>query len=182
MSDGLPSASHRVPSGMRACLSLPSTMSMESNIHRHARMGTNCPTGRQSSEILEQYAVPARPTAPRYCPVRLLRVWLLILGATEGPLFADCRSLYVPHQVRLNRNTVRHAVKKAATKIGLNPHDIGGNSLRRGCLTWLSKQGVSPFRIQRQSGHKDIRRLLDYIQEPVTPSRSPLMGTRWTEG
>lgn len=55
---------------------------------------------------------------------------------------------------------------------------VGGQSLRRGCLTWLSLEGANPFRIQ-DSGHSDIRQLLRYVEQPNVLKNSPLAETRW---
>jgi len=127
----------------------------------------------------ETYGIPARLGAPRYCPVRLMRKWLIASGIKSGPLFPSLRGGLYAEGRRINRNTLRTAIKNGAAKIGINAADIGGQSLRRGCLTWLSLEGVNPFRIQDHSGHSDIQQLLRYIERPHVLKSSPLLETRW---
>jgi len=129
----------------------------------------------------ELYAVPARNGAPKYCPVRLLREWLKASGRESGPLFPPVGSALKPFDRRINRNSIRTVIKRAAGAIGINAGEIGGQSLRAGCLTWLAMQNVNIHRIQEHSGHKDIRQLVDYIRKPKTAKDSPLAGTKWTE-
>jgi integrase len=127
----------------------------------------------------EAYGIPARPSVPRYCPVKLMRKWLSASGISSGPLFPALRGGLYAEGKRINRNTLRTAIKNGAARIGMNPAEIGGQSLRRGCLTWLSLEGVNPFRIQDHSGHSDIRQLLRYIERPNVLKNSPLAETRW---
>jgi integrase len=127
----------------------------------------------------ETYGIPARPSAPRYCPVRLMRHWLKASGVVSGPLFPALRGGLYAEGTRINRNSLRTVIKNGAARIGINPADVGGQSLRRGCLTWLALEGVNPFRIQDHSGHSDIRQLLLYIERPFSIKDSPLAETRW---
>lgn len=127
----------------------------------------------------ETYGIPARAGAPRYCPVKLTRQWLSASGIKSGPLFPSLRGGLYAEGRRINRNTLRTAIKNGAARIGINPADIGGQSLRRGCLTWLSLEGVNPFRIQDHSGHSDLRQLLRYIERPNVLKDSPLAETSW---
>jgi integrase len=127
----------------------------------------------------ETYGIPARPSAPRYCPVKLMRQWLSASSIESGPLFPALRGGCYAESTRINRNSLRAVIKRGAGRIGIDPADIGGQSLRRGCLTWLSLEGVNPFRIQDHSGHSDIRQLFRYIERPFSIQDSPLAETRW---
>jgi integrase len=129
----------------------------------------------------ELYAVPARHGAPKYCPVCLLRSWIAASGRQSGPLFPPVGTALKPFDRRINRNSIRTAIKRAAVAIGFEDRDIGGQSLRAGCLTWLSMQNVNIHKIQEHSGHKDIKALMEYIRRPKSAKDSPLTGTKWTE-
>jgi integrase len=133
----------------------------------------------QNRRRIERYGVPARPSAPKYCPVRLLRAWLRVAKISSGPLFLICQTRFAPRRKRLQKQAIRRMVKSAADGIGLDDHLIGAHSLRAGCLTWLNLEGVNPYRIKNHSGHRSIQSLLDYIRPPITPKSSPLMETRW---
>jgi integrase len=59
------------------------------------------------SKEIERYGVPARPTAPRYCPVVLLRAWLQAAGHKEGPLFRPVQTQKVTFDRRLHPVSVK---------------------------------------------------------------------------
>jgi len=134
----------------------------------------------QSFERVERYGVPARRSAPRYCPVVLLRKWLAESGIREGHIFRGMhwRSRKL-NDSGIHIHTMLMVVKKAAADIGLNTDLISTHSLRVGCITWLYLEGVHPERIREHSGHQDLESLLKYIRLRRTAANSPLAETRW---
>jgi integrase len=133
----------------------------------------------QDFKIEERYGVPARPSAPRYCPVALVKAWVKQAGLVTGPLFPSVLRNGKSRGLRIRHEGLHHMVKVAALKIGLDPASVSPHSLRIGCITWLYLEGVHPERIREQSGHKDLQTLFDYIRPFKRSSTSPLAETRW---
>jgi integrase len=129
----------------------------------------------------ERYGVPARRSAPRYCPVTLVKEWIAATGLQRGPLFPSVLRNGVPRRTgrRLPYSALSKIVKDAGSKIGLDRQSISPHSLRIGCITWLYLEGIHPERIREQSGHKDLQCLFDYIRPFKRSSASPLADTRW---
>ena len=71
-------------------------------------------------------------------------------------------------------------VRRSAEGIGIDPTNVACHSLRSGCITWLSMEGVPLHRIMDQSGHENLGSLLIYVRPLRTPENSPLMLTRRT--
>lgn len=124
--------------------------------------------------------IPARTTAPLYCPVTLVRNWMEVSEIRQGPLFRG-----IPSQTtrlkpaRFNSHTLPRIVKRSAETLGLPPERYAWKSLRSGCITWLALQGLSPLRIMEHSGHRSMKVMQSYIQPLGTIEHSPLSGTRW---
>jgi integrase len=136
----------------------------------------------QDFRIEERYGVPTRKSAPRYCPVVLVRQWIEAAGIRSGPVFPRILRNGKPRgQQRLQGQGLWKMLKSAAAKIGLNPDDVSTHSLRAGCITWLYLEGVHPERIREQSGHKDLETLFKYIRPLKRSATSPLADTRWVK-
>lgn len=138
----------------------------------------------QDYRIEERYGVPARRTAPRYCPVALVKEWIDKGGIERGPLFPSVqRNGKTNGRGRRLYGDIlgRNMLKPAARKIGLDPSSISAHSLRIGCVTWLYLEGVHPERIREQSGHKDLQTLFSYIRPLKRSATSPLADTRWVK-
>jgi integrase len=133
----------------------------------------------QDFQVEERYGVPARLSAPRYCPVALIKEWMKQAELTRGPLFPSLKRNRQPRGRRICHNGLSHLVRTAAEEIGLDPTSVSPHSLRIGCITWLYLEGVHPERIREQSGHKDLQTLFDYIRPFKRSSSSPLAETRW---
>ena len=94
---------------------------------------------------------------PITCPVRNLRSHL---GDTdEGPIFLNRWGN------RLSGKWVWKIVKNAVERIGMDPEQFGGHSLRAGLATSAAKAGVSERAIMRQTGHKSVAMLRRYIRD-----------------
>lgn len=55
----------------------------------------------QDFRVEERYGVPARPSAPRYCPVALVNAWVKESGIESGPLFPSLRRNGKPRDRRI---------------------------------------------------------------------------------
>ena len=98
------------------------------------------------------------------CPVRSLRQWLNKAGIIEGPVFRSVGRYDHVSRRGLNRDSIGKLLKRAAGRAGLKVEELGGHSLRSGCVTQAAMNGVREFVIMKQTGHKTIATLRRYIR------------------
>ncbi len=98
------------------------------------------------------------------CPVRALRGWLEAAGIREGPVFRSVGRYGHVSRRGLHRDSIGKLLKRAAGRAGLKVEELGGHSLRAGCVTQAAMNGVREFIIMRQTGHKTIATLRRYIR------------------
>ena len=55
-------------------------------------------------------------------------------------------------------------VQRYAKRLGLNPQEFGGHSLRAGFLTSAAARGANLFRLMDQSGHKSVETVRGYVR------------------
>ena len=111
------------------------------------------------------------------CPVIALQRWIRLAGITEGPLFRAHRSRTDgpgPRQqrpegragtARLTPQGIARVVQRAAARIGLDPAEFAGHSLRAGFATEAAAQGASERAIMRQTGHRSVEMVRRYIRD-----------------
>jgi integrase len=111
------------------------------------------------------------------CPVVALQRWLsLALLEPTGPLFPRIVPNGRPAARRTNRvgtaakgrlspQGIARVVQRAVARIGLDPKDFAGHSLRSGFATEAAAQGASERAIMRQTGHKSLEMVRCYIRE-----------------
>jgi integrase len=100
----------------------------------------------------------------QHCPVKTYKQWLEASGITEGAVFRSVNR----HQKlgnRLHHHSAARIVKLSAEKIGLDPKDFSGHSLRSGLATSAAVAGVPVHRICSQTRHKSTRMLDRYIRD-----------------
>jgi integrase len=66
---------------------------------------------------------------------------------------------------RLSPQGIARVVQRAVARIGLDPKDFAGHSLRSGFATEAAAQGASERAIMRQTGHKSLEMVRRYIRE-----------------
>ncbi len=98
------------------------------------------------------------------CPVRALRRWLDRAGIREGPVFRSVGRYGHVSRRGLHSDSIGKLLKRAAGMAGLKVEELGGHSLRAGCVTQAAMNGVREFIIMRQTGHKTIATLRRYIR------------------
>jgi len=97
------------------------------------------------------------------CPVRGLQTYMATLGRNTGPLFVSMRkSQYT--QSRLSTDAVARIVKDYADRIGLDPRQFSGLSLRAGFVTTAALMGATENEIALQTGHKSPTAVWRYIR------------------
>lgn len=97
------------------------------------------------------------------CPVRALQKWIQIRGPWDGPLLPSYRRGDHMQRNRLTTPVVGRLIKKYASAVGAEGH-YSAHSLRRGLATSAARAGVDQFIIRRQTGHKSIQSLEEYVQ------------------
>ena len=97
-------------------------------------------------------------------PTALLKRWLALLGnPTDGPLFREVLKGGRVTEKRLNAQSIRLIVKRAADATGLML-DLSAHSLRSGFVTTAIRQGKTERSIMNQTGHKSSQTLRGYFQ------------------
>jgi integrase len=107
-------------------------------------------------------AIPSGRT--RFCPIKYLRAWTDQVGHQEGAVFRSCSKGGRITKNRLAPEAVAAVVKKHVTRIGLNPADYSGHSLRAGYVTSAVQAGASEHSIRRQTGHASSAMLERYVR------------------
>jgi integrase len=98
------------------------------------------------------------------CAVRALRQWLDRAGIREGPVFRAVGRYGHVSRRGLHKDSIGKLLKRAAMRAGLKVEELGGHSLRAGCVTQAAMNGVREFVIMKQTGHKTVATLRRYIR------------------
>ena len=98
------------------------------------------------------------------CPVRTLRQWLVASGISDGPVFRSVGRYGHVSRRGLHKDSIGKLLKRAARRAGLKVDELGGHSLRAGCVTQAVMNGVREFVIMKQTGHKTVVTLRRYIR------------------
>lgn len=108
-------------------------------------------------------AIPnARGTA---CPVKALRQWLDTAGIRTESVFRSISRTGRISEAGLTAQSVALIIKRHARRIGAEPANFSGHSLRAGLATSAAKAGVMPYKIRAQTGHTSDAMLQRYIRD-----------------
>ncbi len=102
---------------------------------------------------------------PVTCPVRAWRAWLELSSITEGPAFRPVDRHGHIGGARLGSQAVALLLKRHAARVGLDPDEVSGHSLRAGLATSAAAAGVPERVIAEQTGHRGTAMLRRYIRE-----------------
>jgi len=103
---------------------------------------------------------------PDTCPVRILQDWIEAAKIREGALFRQINKYGQVSQKRLaSSHSVARIVKEYVRKIGLPVAEYSGHSLRAGFATEASANGASLDDIMRQTGHRSVEMVREYIRK-----------------
>jgi site-specific recombinase XerD len=102
---------------------------------------------------------------PATCPVRAWRAWLEVSGITEGAAFRALDRHGRLGPTRLSGQAVALVLKRHAARVGLDPSEVAGHSLRAGLATSAAAVGVPERVIANQTGHKGTAMLRRYVRE-----------------
>jgi len=101
----------------------------------------------------------------RICPVESVRDWLTHSGAKSGLVFCSLKKGGVITGEPLSDRAVADLIKFYAKKVGLDPKRYSGHSLRSGLATSAAQNGISPWKIRAQTGHRSDAMLARYIRD-----------------
>jgi site-specific recombinase XerD len=93
-------------------------------------------------------AIIAIPHGSVACPVGALAAWIGAATITAGPIFRPIAKGQHIQNARLTDRSVANIVKAHAARVGLDPANFAGHSLRSGFLTSAAARGAS---IRRRS-------------------------------
>jgi integrase len=99
------------------------------------------------------------------CPVRALAEWRTAAGLTSGPLFRSVNRHGKVLGARLSGEGVAMVVKRYVEKLGYDPAQFAGHSLRSGLATSAAAAGKSERAIMNQTGHRSVATLRRYIRD-----------------
>ena len=102
---------------------------------------------------------------PETCPVRAYREWLEAAGIVNGAVFREIDRHGRLQATALNKDSVGLIVKRAAARIGLDPADYAGHSLRAGLATQAYLNGANEVAIMQQTGHRSLATVRKYIRD-----------------
>jgi site-specific recombinase XerD len=99
------------------------------------------------------------------CPAKALKAWLAAAGILEGPIFRPIDKAGKVRPRRMTDQSVALIVKAHATRVGLDPAQFSGHSLRAGFLTSAAKRGASIFKMMDVSRHRSVDTLRGYVRD-----------------
>jgi integrase len=113
----------------------------------------------------------------RYCPVLALRRWLTVSKIERGPVFRGVDMVTgALMEAPLAPEGVSRRVKHYIARLGLDPNDFGGHSLRSGFVTTAYKSGRPLLDIKESTGHHGTRELETYIRRAGLVEESAARG------
>ena len=110
----------------------------------------------------QRVAVPEGRTVR---PVSHVRDWLDVAGIHDGHLFQTFRRGGRPSGRGLSHSEVPRLVKKYAVRIGLDPADYSGHSLRAGFVTSAAAHRARLDKIMEVTRHKNPASVMQYIRD-----------------
>jgi integrase len=98
-------------------------------------------------------------------PVVALMTWIASASITEGAVFRPLTKGGRVLSARLTDRSVAEIIKSHAARVGLEPAQFSGHSLRSGFLTSAAARGASIFKLADQSRHKSMDVLRSYVRD-----------------
>ncbi len=99
------------------------------------------------------------------CPIRALQQWRTAAGLSSGPLFVGVNRHGTVLAKRLSGEGVAIVIKRYIEKLGYDPAQFAGHSLRAGLATSAAAAGKSERAIMNQTGHRSVTTVRRYIRD-----------------
>jgi integrase len=110
-----------------------------------------------------EVAIPYGSSAET-CPVRAFRDWVAAAKIESGAVFREIDRHGRVETKPLHKDSIGAIVKRAAARIGLNPAEYAGHSLRAGLATQAYLNGATELAIMQQTGHRSLATVRKYIR------------------
>jgi len=110
-------------------------------------------------------AIIGIPRGAIACPVAALRAWLDAAGIVDGPVFRPVSKSQRASLARLTDRSIADIIKAHAARVGLDPAQFAGHSLRSGFLTSAAARGASVFKMMDVSRHRSVDTLRGYVRD-----------------
>ena len=98
-------------------------------------------------------------------PIHHLRMWLKASGIAYGPLFQTMRRGGHVRGKPLHHSDIPRLIKHYAEKIGLNPKEVAGHSLRAGFVTSAAAHHARLDKIMAITRHTNPSTVMKYIRD-----------------
>lgn len=126
----------------------------------------------KTSDTVFEVAIPQLRGDPELCPARALAAWMSAANISSGPVFRRVDRHGHIGEKPMQGRVVADIVKDAVRRMGLDPKDFGGHSLRSGFITHMARKKVGIAEIMARSGHKTHSVAQGYIQAATMMGRS----------
>ena len=151
--------------GMASCMRRSEIVALRLEDIRRVPEGYRVMIARSKTDQEGQGAEIAIPEGRRLRPVHHLEAWLAAGGIADGFLFRrisnDGRKVTVDP---MSDRSVARVVQERVGAAGYDPSEFAAHSLRAGFLTAAARAGASIFDMQRQSRHKSVQVLSNYVR------------------
>ncbi len=98
-------------------------------------------------------------------PIHRLRMWLDASGITHGPLFQTMKRGGHVQGKPLHHSDIPRLVKQYAARIGLDPKEVAGHSLRAGFVTSAAAHHARLDKIMAVTRHINPSTVMKYIRD-----------------
>lgn len=113
----------------------------------------------------------------RYCAVYTLRHWLAVSKIERGPVFRGVDMMTGElMSAALAPEGVARRIQHYVKRLGLDPSDFGGHSLRSGFVTTAYKLGRKVPDIMEATGHRTSQQMFGYIRRAGLMEESAARG------
>ena len=103
--------------------------------------------------------------SPETCPVRALRQWMDAADIEDGPVFRRIWKSGRLGDKALSGQAVADIVKRLAERVGLDPQNYAGHSLRSGFATQAAKSKVGERKLMDHGRWSSVQMARRYIRE-----------------
>lgn len=101
-------------------------------------------------------------------PITHVERWLHAAGISQGFVFQTLRAEGRPSGTAIDHGEVARVVKRYAARIGLNPDEYSGHSLRAGFVTSAAAHHARIDKIMEVTRHRNAETLMNYIRDENT--------------
>lgn len=126
--------------------------------------GLTVTLARSKTDQEGQGRVVGIPYGRRLCPAQAVRDWTTAASLSKGALFRGINRHEQVRAGRIHSDSIGRIIQRAVERIGLDPTEYAGHSLRSGLVTQAYLGGVREHTIMQQTGHRTTKMLRRYIR------------------